>query len=110
MLKEDFTERIKKISELTGDNETVMNELKELQTNLLTENFNEVIENGKDENGILWSEKYDDLQRKYRDRFFSTGEDAKDEQNDDINKDTKNTETINFDDLFKSREGNYKGE
>lgn len=47
---------------------------------------------------------YEELRRKYIDRFFSTPEQAIQAQREDIRKDD-NAEGLTFDDLFKDREG-----
>jgi hypothetical protein len=56
--------------------------------------------------GEDWKQKYtenDEMWRKkYRDRFFSTGEQVKEEQNKDVQEDGRE---ITFSDLFKEREG-----
>lgn len=53
-----------------------------------------------------WKTKYEEndaaWRKKYRDRFFGTGEEAKEEQEEDVKDDS---EVKNFDELFKEREG-----
>lgn len=53
--------------------------------------------------------KYNDLLKKYKDRFFSNIEEVKEEQKEDIEKDD-NSENLTFEALFKDREGDYKRE
>lgn len=47
-------------------------------------------------------EEYETLKRKYIDRFFSSPEEAKEDQEKDVKRDGENQ---TFDDLFKEREG-----
>ena len=53
-----------------------------------------------------WKTKYEEndaaWRKKYRDRFFGTGEEAKEEQEEDVKDDS---EVKTFDELFKEREG-----
>ena len=58
---------------------------------------------------IVQLEKYDDMRRRYRDRFFTTGTAVIEAQEDDIEKDSDSTK-MSYDDLFEDREGDYKGE
>lgn len=48
--------------------------------------------------------EYDDLKRKYIERFFGTPESVMREQTEDAKKDAKSDE-LSYDDLFKEREG-----
>lgn len=47
---------------------------------------------------------YDELKRKYIERFFSGADEAMEDQKEDVRKDDK-VKNITFDDLFKEREG-----
>lgn len=58
-----------------------------------------------DKEGVKWSEKYDNLKKRYRERFYSDIETAIADQEEDNEEDTKVKE---FDDLFEDREGDYK--
>lgn len=53
-----------------------------------------------------WKTKYEEndaaWRKKYRDRFFGTGEEAKEEQEEDVKDDS---EVKTFDELFEEREG-----
>ena len=40
-----------------------------------------------DKDGVKWSEKYDDMRRRYRDRFFTSGPAVIEAQEEDIEKD-----------------------
>ena len=55
-----------------------------------------------DDKGVKWREKYEDIRKKYRERFFSTPEEAKEDQKDDIEYDTESTEKT-FEELFEER-------
>lgn len=108
--KDEFTERIKRVSELTGDNEDVMNILKDIQDSTLSlYEKEEIVVDDKDNDGVTWHEKYDDMVRRYRNRFFTNEEEIKENQIADINKDNESDKT-EFDELFKTREGDYKEE
>lgn len=111
---EDLREKLKHISELSGDNEDIMNSLAEIQSSI-EEHLNRAetpINSYTDadviaSDGVRWSVKYEDMVRKYRDRFFSGIEEAKKENDKDIKKDA-DAESITFADLFSDREGDYK--
>lgn len=99
--KDEFTEKIKHISEVANDNESIMNELKELSDNTIGI-FDSIgsKEVEKDEDGVSFKEKYEDLKRQYRDRFFSSPEDVKRAQNSD----SDNDGDYDYDSLFTKRE------
>ena len=90
MTKEEIKDRLIRISELAKDDEAIMNELKGLQDdvyNVIDNISTEVVDDSVDENGVKWSERYDDMVRKYRERFFSDEEEVKEEQIEDIRSD-----------------------
>ena len=60
-----------------------------------------------DSDGVRWSEKYDNMRRRYRERFFSSPDEAKDDQLEDIDKDDGSAE-MTFESLFDEREGDYE--
>ena len=90
------------ISELTGDNEEVMELLGQLQKDA-DENqpSNYTDSDVMDKDGVRWSEKYAQAQKRYRERFFGGASEVKDEEPEDK---PVEAETINFDDLFKKKE------
>ena len=57
-----------------------------------------------DSDGVRYSEKYENAKRLYRERFFSTPDEAKEEQKENIEFDNKSAD-IKFEDLFEAREG-----
>lgn len=57
-----------------------------------------------DTDGVRFSDKYANAKRMYRERFFSTPDDAKSEQDENIEFDNKSAD-IKFEDLFEKREG-----
>lgn len=100
---EQFKEYLTKVSEITGDNEDVMNVLKEMQDSyeappIYTDD--DVINR---ETGKRWSEDYNDLRKTYRDRFFSKGE-IIEQQKEDVADDEKAMD-ITFEDLFEEKKG-----
>lgn len=98
---EERTAKFKRISELTGDNEEAMAELKAIQ-----DDDAERAETGSKysdsdviaEDGKRWSEKYEEMKTKYRDAFFSGAESKEPEITDPPEEDP--AETISIDDLF----------
>lgn len=94
---------------------TMMNRLKELFGDNESDEAISFIEDVSDTFDSLsnasgdseeWKTKYEEndaaWRKKYRDRFFGTGEEAKDEQEEDVKDDS---EVKTFDELFKEREG-----
>lgn len=49
-----------------------------------------------------WREKYEDIRRKYIERFFTTPEEVKEEQTEDVKEDGEN---VSYETLFKRKEG-----
>lgn len=101
--KEEMKTILQNFSERFGDDETAMNELRRIQ-----EDHEERINNESrayDSDGILYSEKYDNLKRRYRERFFTSDEEIKEDQKEDIKKDSSK---LTFESLFENREGDYK--
>lgn len=96
---EEFTSRIHRISELSGDNEEVMNLLNDIQQDRTEPQFTE--SDVFDTDGKRFSEKYGNLQKQYRERFFSSIPETKEEQKKDIEKDSEN---LTFESLFKQRD------
>lgn len=107
-----FMEIISRISIAAGDNEDVMNDLK-----IIADDKKEIAENVSHEtyvkedvfspDGVKWSDKADDWQRRYRNRFLTGQDEIIEEQKKDVHKDTVSTD-LSWDNLFKSREGDYK--
>lgn len=90
-----------KISELTGDNEEVMNNLADLQkddTEREQAKPTYTESDVQDKDGVTWQQKYNDMKSKYRERFFSPSEPEKKEEE---KPEEKPAEGITFDDLFK---------
>lgn len=121
LTRDEYVELLKHISETGGDTDDMLEALKRLQDDfderegMLRElgesRDKETFTNDDvfDKDGVKWSEKYDDMRRRYRDRFFTTGTAVIEAQEEDIEKDTDSTK-MSYDDLFEDREGDYKGE
>ena len=121
LTRDEYVELLKHISETGGDTDDMMEALKRLQDDfderegMLRElgesRDKETFTNDDvfDKDGVKWSEKYDDMRRRYRDRFFTSGSAVIEAQEEDIEKDTDSTK-MSYDDLFEDREGDYKGE
>nr|DAT89022.1 MAG TPA: hypothetical protein [Caudoviricetes sp.] len=121
LTRDEYVELLKHISETGGDTDDMLEALKRLQDDF-DEREGMLRELGEsrdketytnddvfDKDGVKWSEKYDDMRRRYRDRFFTTGTAVIEAQEDDIEKDSDSTK-MSYDDLFEDREGDYKGE
>ena len=102
-----FVDVLKTISEMGGDNEDLMGLLKELQDEYDSRGESYGKSDVYDDDGKSWKEKYEESRQRYRDRFFSSGELAKQDQQEDVKKDSESGD-ISFDDLFSDREGDYK--
>lgn len=102
MTPEERTAIYTQISELTGDNEEVMELLGRLQKDA-TENqaSNYTDSDVMDKDGVRWSDKYAQAQKRYRERFFGGAPEVKEEEPEEK---PDEAETINFDDLFKKEE------
>lgn len=109
MTKEEYNNKLKRISELSNDNEEVMSIAREIQAELDSYNEKEYYEENQvyDTDGRLWAEKYQEVKKEYRDKFFSTPSEAIENQNNDLKKDN-NSANVSFEDLFNNREGAYK--
>ena len=103
LTKDEFVGILTNVSEKVGDSEEIMNDLKRIQ-----EDFDERVEKSAeafDTDGVSYKEKYDNAQRRYRERFFTSSEEVKEDQYEDIKKDNSK---LTFDSLFENREGDYK--
>lgn len=90
MEREEFIEKLKEISALVDDNEVVMEGLKEIQEGILP-----WLDGAREENNDDYKEKYEELKKKYRDRFFSG---APAEEEEIVEEEEK--EEITIEDLF----------
>lgn len=96
MTAEERKAKFMRISELSGDNEEIMNALAELQQDELEDSSPTYSESDvMDKDGVRWDKKYSDLQERYRERFFTPSEPEVEPV--PVNE----AETITFDDLFK---------
>lgn len=102
MTPEERTAIYTHISELTGDNEEVMELLGQLQKDA-NENQTSTYTDSDvmDKDGVRWSEKYAQSQKRYRERFFGGAPEDNEEEPEEK---PDEAETINFDDLFKKEE------
>ena len=107
--EEEYNEHLKKISDKMGDDDEALNLLEPLK-----DDFNERMKQKhysesdvKDEDGTMWKDKFIEMKQKYKDRFFSSAPVAKEEQEEDVEKDD-NGGNVSFEQLFKAREGDYK--
>lgn len=102
MTAEERTAIYTRISEITGDNEEVMEMLGQLKKDA-DENqpSNYTDTDVMDNDGVRWSEKYAQAQKRYRERFFGGAPEVKEEEPEEKPVEAEN---INFDDLFKKEE------
>ena len=102
MTPEERTNIYTRISEITGDNEEVMDLLGQLKNDAdENQSSNYTDSDVMDKDGVRWSEKYAQAQKRYRERFFGGAPDDKEEEPEEKHDEA---ETINFDDLFKKEE------
>ena len=102
MTAEERTAIYTKIRELTGDNDEVMELLGQLQKDADEKQPSNYTDSDvMDKDGIRWSEKYTQAQKRYRERFFGGAPEVKEEEPEEK---PDEAETINFDDLFKKEE------
>lgn len=130
MNREEYTDLLKKIAETGGDTDDMLEMLRRLQDDyderegmlkrdgetydgeneeeareeVETRGYND--DDVMDSDGVRWSVKYDDLRRKYRDRFFTTETKIIESQDTDVYEDSD--VEISFDDLFRERGGDYE--
>lgn len=91
-------------------NEELLAKIKELVKDNTSDAALSVLEDATDtltaEGGEDWKAKYEENDKmwrdKYKERFFTTGEEVKKEQEQNVKDDGEN---VTFDDLFKKREG-----
>lgn len=93
-----------KISELSGDNEEIMNSLAELQRDDAERGSGNTHTDADvmDKDGVKWEQKYRDMQAKYRERFF--GGNPEPVEPPPTEPEPDKAETISFDDLFEKEE------
>ena len=90
-----------KISELSGDNEDIMNTLAESQQDdAERSNTNTAYTEAdvQDKDGVRWEKKYNDMKIKYRERFFGAGTPEPEPEPEPDPE--KKAQEITFDDLF----------
>lgn len=109
MTRDEFKSKLDRLGELSQENDEVMEILAEIKTDRDEMEGREVYGQTDvfDSDGVRWSEKYDNMRRRYRERFFSSPVEAKDDQVDDIEKDDDSTQ-MTFESLFDEREGDYE--
>lgn len=93
-----------KISELSGDNEDIMNSLADLQKDDTERGSGNTHTDADvmDKDGVRWEQKYREMQTKYRERFFGGNSEPIEPPAPDPEPDQ--AETISFDDLFEKEE------
>lgn len=109
MTRDDYINRVKVFAEKYTDDDEMMDFFREVQTDY------ESGEGREGGDGEDWKKKFDDMKRKYIDRFFSSEEQAKRDQREDNEGDVERTEEEvedkkeSFEDLFKEEsESDYK--
>ena len=102
MTAEERTAIYTRISELTGDNEEVMELLGQLQKDAGENQPSTYTDSDvMDKDGVRWSEKYAQAQKRYRVCNVAATPETKEEEPEEK---PDEAETINFDDLFKKEE------
>lgn len=100
MTRDEFKAKLDRLGELSQENDEVMEILAEINTDRDEMENREVYGQTDvfDSDGVRWSEKYDNMRRRYRERFFSFQEEEKDDD----------STNMTFDALFDEREGDYE--
>lgn len=93
MTREELTEKITRISELSGDNVEVMETLREIQESYAEPEFTR--EQVYNNNGETWEQSYNNMVTKYRETFFAGDNNPNKIEEKEVG------EEITFDDLFK---------
>lgn len=93
MTREELTEKITRISELSGDNVEVMETLREIQESYAEPEFTR--EQVYNNNGETWEQSYNNMVTKYRETFFAGNNQPNKIEEREVG------EEITFDDLFK---------
>lgn len=104
--RERFEEIITEVAKRSGDDDETLELIAELKKDY-DERTRYTDDDVMDKDGVKWREKYDYTVERYRNRFFNTIEGAKEDQARDIKEDDKST-TKTFEELFKTREGDYE--
>ena len=109
MTRDEFKARLDRLGELSQENDEVLEILAEINSDRDEMEGREVYGQTDvfDSDGVRWSEKYDNMRRRYRERFFSSPAEAKEDQVEDIDKDDDSTQ-MTFESLFDDREGDYE--
>ena len=93
MTKEELTQKITRISELSGDNSEVMETLREIQDGFVEPEFKR--EQVFNPNGETWEQSYNNMVTKYRETFFAGDNKPNKIEEKEVG------EEVTFDDLFK---------
>lgn len=117
--KEEFMNILEKVSETGGFTEEMLDDLQRLKDDFderegelkhYRETADKTVytdDDVMDKDGVRWREKYDNMVKRYKARFFGSFTEAKEEQMEDVKEDDKSTFKT-FDELFSDREGDYK--
>lgn len=111
MARDAYLERLTAIGEKIGDND----ELLEMLQGLLSEYDADVIPPVYEESdvladdGVKWRDKYDDLLRRHRERFFSSGEEVVENIDEHVEEDDEE-QAMSYEDLFANRDGDYSND
>lgn len=119
MTREEYMQLLEKISETGGFTENMLDDLQRLRDDFderegELQRYKETADRTvytdddvMDADGVRWSEKYGNMVKRYKARFFGSFAEAKEEQVEDVREDDKSTFKT-FDELFSDREGDYK--
>lgn len=77
MNKEEYQSRVDELISIFNPTEDDL--LEKIQS--IRDNYKEELHDDLDKDGISWHEKYTDLQKRYRDKFFSSGSEVHFEDN-----------------------------
>lgn len=121
LTRDEYMQILERISETGGFTEAMLDDLQKLKDDYdEREGMLRVEDEASDKtvytddqvydtDGVSWRDKYDDMKRRYKARFFSTPLEAKEEQIEDIASDSDST-TRTYEEIFETREGDYNAD
>lgn len=110
MNKEEIFTALDSFAERLGGDDETLNTVQEIRNEINSrddeiERLSPFEGAAVDKNGKLWTDKYAELSKRYRERFYTTAEEIKEDQKTNIQKDDVST-IKSISELFREREGN----
>lgn len=116
MSRDEYMQLLEKIADTGGFTESMLDDIQRLRDDYdermgELERYKETKDEVRytdddvmDSDGVKWSEKYDDMVRRYKARFFGSFEEAKESQSEDVVEDESST-FKDYGELFDNRNG-----